>query len=440
MDVEENAVNAAYLQVEFFSNQKSVAIPTTPFAIPDSASHESLNALLSAVLEQEEKEDGKENSETKSTPFDFLIDGTLLRVPLREYIDQRGIGTESVIRIECVIREPAPSPDQDIAHDDWISSVRTTDRYIISGCYDNSAYVWSRSGQLLASASGHTGSVKCLALVGNNTLLSDKQDMRFVTGSQDQTLMLWKIESEGKGKKKLKVVNTQLFRGHERSVECVATNSDGTLMVSGSFDSFLKVWNIQESDESTVVANAKKRKTDDDQSVTKTPMVTLSGHRDAVVGVCWSPTSAKEVITASWDHSIIVWDLELAGQQSSLVGTKSFTSVSVSPISGNLLTGSVDQHVRLWDPRSKEGSMVKQTFTSHTGWVSCVNWSPTKDHLFVSASFDKVLKLWDTRSPKTPLYDMTGHSDRILTCDWRAPELIASGGVDGTVKTFKKDL
>lgn len=42
-------------------------------------------------------------------------------------------------------------------------------------------------------------------------------------------------------------------------------------------------------------------------------MVTLSGHRDAIVGTCWSPNSEKEVITVSWDHSIIVWDLELAG-------------------------------------------------------------------------------------------------------------------------------
>jgi WD40 repeat protein len=40
------------------------------------------------------------------------------------------------------------------------------------------------------------------------------------------------------------------------------------------------------------------------------------------------------------------------GQKSSLSSTKSFTSVSVSNISGNLLTSSVDSLVRLWDPRS----------------------------------------------------------------------------------------
>jgi WD40 repeat protein len=79
-----------------------------------------------------------------------------------------------------------------------------------------------------------------------------------------------------------------------------------------------------------VRSDAKKKKSSEIEIITKvpdalstrfdindrqfqTPMVTLSGHRDAIAGTCWSPTSEKEVITVSWDHSIIIWDLELAG-------------------------------------------------------------------------------------------------------------------------------
>lgn len=80
-------------------------------------------------------------------------------------------------------------------------------------------------------------------------------------------------------------------------------------------------------------------------------MVTLSGHREAVSGVCWSDVA--EVITSSWDHSLILWDLELAGQKATLAGNKAFTCLSYSPLNSSIITGSCDRHVRLWDPRCK---------------------------------------------------------------------------------------
>lgn len=56
---------------------------------------------------------------------------------------------------------------------------------------------------------------------------------------------------------------------------------------------------------------------------------------------------------------------------------------------------------------------MKSNFTSHAGWVSAVSWSPAIDNQFISASFDNVLKLWDLRSAKAPLYDMEGHEDKV---------------------------
>lgn len=143
------------------------------------------------------------------------------------------------------------------------------------------------------------------------------------------------------------------------------------------------------------------------------PMVTLSGHRESVHGVCWTDTA--EVITASFDRSIIVWDLELAGQKNTLTGAKAFMALAYSPLNRMLISGSSDRHVRLWDPRSKgrmlssrtycsgltiafsEGTMVKSTFSSHNGWVVGVDWSKTNEHGFISASYDHLLKMWDTR-------------------------------------------
>lgn len=67
---------------------------------------------------------------------------------------------------------------------------------------------------------------------------ADEDYKQFVSGSQDQTVILWKYEL-----RKNRINCVQVGRGHERSVECVCSNFDGTRLASGSFDNYLKIWN-----------------------------------------------------------------------------------------------------------------------------------------------------------------------------------------------------
>ena len=145
--------------------------------------------------------------------------------------------------------------------------------------------------------------------------------------------------------------------------------------------------------------------------------MTLPGHKEAISSVVW--TENNEIFSSSWDHTIKLWDAELGGLKTEIVGNKSFFSMSRSVLNQMLITASADRHVRLYDPRSQgkfednflkiifylkyrfflfpEGSLVKTTFTSHVGWVSTVRWSTTQESLFISGGHDNVLKLWDYR-------------------------------------------
>ena len=167
--------------------------------------------------------------------------------------------------------------------------------------------------------------------------------------------------------------------------------------------------------------------------------MTLAGHKEGVSGVSWMEDKSS-VVSSSWDHTLRIWDTELGGMKSEMVGNKSFFGVSYSPKAKLILTAAAERSIRLYDPNSKEGVLVKSAYTSHQGWVTCVDWCAGSDVHFVSGSHDNVLKMWDLRSFKTPLFDLSGHSDRILCCDWSQRDVIVSGGADNDMKIFKANM
>uniref|UniRef100_A0A7E4V2I6 Ribosome biogenesis protein WDR12 homolog n=1 Tax=Panagrellus redivivus TaxID=6233 RepID=A0A7E4V2I6_PANRE len=411
----------AHLQVKFVAKEFAAdAIPDTIISIPTSATVANINDLVNATAEAE-------NDEWKTVSFDFLINSVLFRGTLADFVVDNAITQESVIEIECILRQPAPEPDQDLPHEDWVSDVKVTKDYIFSTTYSGDLTIHSHGGKRLTSLSFGSEPLKCL------DVLTVGKQLCVIAGAQDQVLTLSKVEKNGST---VSLSPWQSFRGHERSVECVAAKSDGSRFVSGGFDALLKVWNTDD-DKTSFVKSADGAKKKKSNITTKTPMVTLQSHKDAVVDVAWHPQNAKQVVTVSMDHSIIVWDLELAGFVSRLQGQRAFTSLSLNPTNALVITGSTDDKVRLWDLRSNEGALVKEVYHGHLGWITDVNWAPDNEHQFVSCSFDQTVRMWDVRSPKAPLYDIIGHQDRVLAVDWSHRPIIASGASDNTVKTFR---
>ncbi|XP_011312673.1 ribosome biogenesis protein WDR12 homolog [Fopius arisanus] len=402
------------LQIRFVTKQDQYAVPDYPLSVPATVAPEDLNTLLNTLLQE---------TTNLSVPisFNFLIAAEFLRLPLSAHINDHGLSTEEVISIEYIEKHPPPEPKNCLIHDDWVSSVAVAEKWILTGCYDNTLHIWTSKGQHKLTIPGHTAPVKAVAWISLTGEVGT-----FVSASQDQTAIIWQWNIQTNA-----VDCVHVCRGHEQGLESIGVSINAEDMVTGGWDNMLKVWEVvgDESDE------PEKKKAKVDKGRTRIPKRTMKGHKEAISGTVWMDNN--DLISSSWDHTIKIWDAELGGMKHEIVGNKSFFDVDFSKIGRVLVTASADRHVRIYDPRSNEGSVVKSTLTSHTQWVQTVRWSTTDINMFLSGGYDSCLKLWDIRSPTVPLYELSGHEDKVFSCNWSNPKLMVSGGADNTVRIFQ---
>ncbi|PIM98613.1 Microtubule binding protein YTM1 (contains WD40 repeats) [Handroanthus impetiginosus] len=411
------------VQVRFVTKLKPpYKAPPASISIPANLTRLGLSALVNNLLQAA-------NGDWKSEPFDFLIDGELVRMSLEEFLLAKGISAEKVLEIEY-IKAIAPRKEEEPSlHDDWVSAVDgSNDGYILTGCYDGFGRIWRAAGTCTHVLDGHSGPVTTVCVLKTT---GDSTDQIVATASKDRTLRLWKFGIEKSLDQPKKIGAFKILRGHTAAVQSIAAEPSGDMVCSGSWDCAINLWSTNVSETDSGLVSLKKRKKDGEDEEPQSEgeaVTTLVGHTQCVSSVVWP--QHRTIYSASWDHSIRRWDVETGKDSLNLFCGKVINCLDIGGESSALIAaGGSDPILRIWDPRKPGTLSPVFQFSSHNSWISSCKWHPTSWFHLVSSSYDGKVMLWDLRT-LWPLAVLDTHKDKVLCADWWKHDSVISGGVD----------
>ncbi|PHH63462.1 hypothetical protein CDD81_5841 [Ophiocordyceps australis] len=182
-------------------------------------------------------------------------------------------------------------------------------------------------GRLIQTYSAHGYEVLSLAVAGDNE--------RFASGGGDRAVFLWDVAS---AKTTCRFGGTQ---GHTARINSVCFAGEGdALLVSGSFDTSVRVW--------------------DTRSSASRPVQVLAEAKDAVTALA---VRGAELLAGSVDGRVRSYDVRMGRCTTDVIGA-SVTSLCLARDGRSVLVGSLDSRLRLMD--CQNGNCLRAY--SHPDW------------------------------------------------------------------------
>ena len=207
-----------------------------------------------------------------------------------------------------------------------------------------------------------------------------------------------------------------------KDVTSLDWNCEGTLLATGSYDGFARIWTTEGRLAST-----------------------LGQHKGPIFALKWN-RKGNYILSAGVDKTTIIWDAA-TGQCTQQFAFHDAPALDVDWQNDTAFAScSTDMKIHVCRLGSER---PVRTFEGHTNEVNAIKWDPSGT-LLASCSDDMTLKIWNMSSPSSaPLHDLQAHNKEIYTIKWsptgrgsnmpNAPLVLASASFDSTVRLWDVD-
>lgn len=213
---------------------------------------------------------------------------------------------------------------------------------------------------------------------------------QLASGSDDETLRLWDLESESPPK---------TLARFDSAVTALAFSKDGARLAVGTWDGDLMLCDAR----------------------TGRKVLGFDDHRETINAIAFDPTG-KYLASGSGDDRLIIWDAESGEALLTFHQGNEYdvTTLAFSPEGDRIATGDGENQLKIWDAAT--GDEI-ETLTGHEEPITCVAYTP-RGHL-ISGSWDDTLRIWKDDGPLI----LRGHTGDVtaLAVDAESSRIISAG-------------
>ncbi|KAK0150155.1 F-box-like/WD repeat-containing protein TBL1X [Merluccius polli] len=284
------------------------------------------------------------------------------------------------------------------------------------------------------------------------------------SGSGDSTARIWNLNENSTSSSTQLVLRHCIREGGQdvpsnKDVTSLDWNSDGTLLATGSYDGFARIWTkdggVFLSDlryygppdpclfESSSLWR-KARSSFNRQILDLVPLgnlaSTLGQHKGPIFALKWNK-KGNYILSAGVDKTTIIWDAH-TGEAKQQFPFHSAPALDVD-WQNNTTFASCSTDMCIHVCRLGSDRPLK-TFQGHTNEVNAIKWDPS-GMLLASCSDDMTLKIWSMKQDLC-VHDLQAHSKEIYTIKWsptgpstnspNANIMLASASFDSTVRLW----